>query len=182
MADIAVPGEFLGTEEEFAQGEHTFDEDGRIYAGIAGKQSLDKSRRCSIAPSVKVPHRVSQGSVVYGIIAEIFEPVAIVRLVGVENERGRQVVPDSAVIHASGIRQGYVKNVRDELRIGDIVKATVSEVRPHGIYLSTKEKSLGVVKAFCTRCRAPLALSGRDLLCGSCGNREYRKLAVPYRA
>ena len=85
------------------------------------------------------------------------------------------------MLHASRIKDGFVKNVRDELRIGDIVRAKISEMRQGEMHVSTEGSHFGVVKAFCSKCRHALELVGSTLTCSSCGAKENRKLASDYR-
>lgn len=73
---------------------------------------------------------------------------------------------------------GYVKNFRQHIKIGDILKARVIEVNPLGTYLSIAEDGLGVLKARCSSCHLDLAQRGRLLICEECGNKENRKLAI----
>src|SRR3989344_4870808 len=72
---------------------------------------------------------------------------------------------------------GYVKNFRQHIKIGDILKARVIEVNPLGTYLSIADDSLGVLKARCSTCHIDLEQRGRILVCPECGGKESRKLA-----
>lgn len=183
MENAVLPGEFLGTEEEFSAGEGTRVEGGRIYAAVFGTMNVSRDKVVSVRARVQAPKPMNAGSVVYGRVEEIFEPVALIQLQAVEGKEARQVPPEGySVLHASRVRQGYVENVHDEVRIGDIVKCSVEGVRKDGeIGLSMKAPELGVVKAFCSSCRNSLALvSGGALKCGRCGSVERRKLSSEY--
>ncbi|MBS3068764.1 exosome complex RNA-binding protein Csl4 [Candidatus Micrarchaeota archaeon] len=185
MANIkgkhVIPGESMGTEEEFVPGLGTYVEGEEIRSSAAGMlseedRSLSVSRR-NLLSSLR------SGSVVLGRVENVVEPIALISVLPIQggNVRFAQL-PDNCVLHASRIKDGFVKNVRDELRIGDIVRAKISEIRQGEIHVSTEGAEFGVLKAFCIKCRHPLALLGGALSCSSCGNKENRKLASDYRS
>jgi exosome complex component CSL4 len=86
----------------------------------------------------------------------------------------------SAVLRVANIDRKYVKSLRDEIRIGDIVRVKVMEVTSHTIRLTTAERDLGVIKAFCSSCRHDLEKQGTKLVCRNCGSVESRKTASDY--
>lgn len=178
-----LPGEFLGTEEEFVAGDGTYvDDKGGIYAALPGDAIISKDKVVSVKSAVAVPKQLKKGDVVYARVEEIFEPVALLQVAPTATEEVRQNPTDGySVIHASRVKPAYVEMVHDEFRIGDIVKASVEEIRNDGeIALTTKLPGLGVIKAYCSRCRAPLALRGGKLECGRCGSVEKRHLSKEY--
>jgi len=185
MAERSViPGESLGTEEEYAAGAGTFvDRDGEIRALIPGRICVSPGKAVSVQPVSPVPVALKRGDVVLARVEEIFEPVALLQVAPTTTGCVRQGPSDGyGVIHASRIKSGYVDLVHDELRIGDIVKAVVEEVRPADgeLSLSTKYPGMGVVKAYCSRCRNPLVPAGGRLQCERCGSVERRHLSSSY--
>jgi len=76
------------------------------------------------------------------------------------------------------VRDSYVKNLSQEFSMSDIVKAKV--INTQNMRLTTSEKSLGVMKAYCSRCRSELQMDGKRLKCPSCGRTEKRKLSSDY--
>ncbi|MBI5158778.1 exosome complex RNA-binding protein Csl4 [Candidatus Micrarchaeota archaeon] len=179
---VVLPGNSLGTEEEFLAGTDTFVEGVDILATHAGETSIDADHRVSIK-AVKKPAMLTPGMVVFGRVDEIFEPIALLRVVGIEQNGVRPVNNQFyCVLHVSRIKSGYAKNVRDEIKIGDIVKAVVDEIKNEEAHLSTKAPEFGVIKAFCSNCRHPLEKKERMLECPDCGSKENRKLAPGYRS
>lgn len=173
----------MGTEEEFIPGEGTYVDGDTIRALIAGVVSIGSDRRISVRPSHSVPSALKPHMTVLGRVEEIFEPIALVRIAPLETGLLRQSWPDVfGVLHVSRVKPGYARNLKDEIKIGDIIKATIEEIKVGEPSLSTKDRGCGVVKAFCTRCRSPLKLAGTMLVCESCGNRESRRLGFPYRS
>ena len=176
------PGEFLGTEEEYVPGYGSYQDGSFIHASLLGDLTVDKETRMNIGTPCNVPIGIKPGMVVYGRVEEIFEPVALIRAQPIQTGRERQVIDQFyCVLHVSRVKMGYARSIKDEVRIGDIIKAVVDEISNNEIYLSTKRGGMGVIKAFCTRCRAPLLLAeGQMLTCDHCENRENRKLGSPY--
>ncbi|MBI4399561.1 exosome complex RNA-binding protein Csl4 [Candidatus Micrarchaeota archaeon] len=175
---MAFPGMLLGTEEEYMAGEGTYAENGKIYANITGEVSIGTDKKIVISSNNRLK-TVRPGTVVYGRIEEIFEPVALVKLEPIYDETGRQVFSSYFVtLHVSNIKMGYVNSVKEEVRIGDILKARVEDMKKDFIHISIKDSDLGVIKAFCSECRGELLSMGSSLQCGNCGKMERRKLAA----
>jgi len=180
--EFIEPGDALGTEEEFIPGEGTYVDGDTIRALFAGTVNIGSDRCVSIRPCSPVPSSLKSRMTVYGRVEEIFEPIALVRIAPSESGLTRQSWPDVfGVLHVSRVKPGYARSIKDEIRIGDIIKATIEEIKAGEPSLSTKDRGLGVIKAFCTRCRSPLKLAGGVLVCESCGNKESRRLGFPYR-
>ena len=175
-----VPGELLGTEEEFVPGRNTAVENSEIYASATGEAKVsERDKAVEVANALANAKMISKGDVVIARVEEIFEPIALLSVAPVARGKER-VIPYAGycVIHASNIRDGYVKNVRDEIRIGDIVRARVEEIkRGEEVALTMKDRELGVIKAFCILCRSGMRRKGNEVECEACGNIERRKLA-----
>jgi len=182
MAELTTPGKALGTEEEFIGGEGVYSDGGKLHSLCTGQVSIEK-QVVSVKPSNAVPKMVGPGMVVYGRIENIFEPIALVKLEPLEVQGDRQTQGDYfGVLHVSNIRRDYVKSIRSEMMVGDVIKAVVSEIRRGEVYLDVRGPDFGVVKAYCSRCRHPLYLKDKILVCNNCGNRESRKLCKEYSA
>ena len=177
---VAIPGEILGTEEEFLPGEGTSaDKDGNIRAVVAGKVSIDENRQINIISS-QVLEPMKVGDVVYGMVEEMFESVAFVTMEHMQSPSSNRMTHMSAIIPVSEIQEGYVECIRDAVHVGDFVKAVVEELTPFRIVLSLKPKGMGVVQAFCSYDRHPMELRGEFVVCSNCGQKEARKLGTPY--
>ena len=177
---IALPGEVLGTEEEFLPGEGTTtDSEGNIRAVVAGKVNINENRQIDIF-SNDILQKVKVGDVVYGMVEEMFETVAFVIMEHKASNSTKRMTHASAIIPVSEIQEGYVECMRDAVHVGDFVKAVVSELTPFRVVLSLKPKGMGVVQGFCSYDRHPMDLKGGVLVCSNCGQREARKLGEPY--
>jgi exosome complex component CSL4 len=63
---------------------------------------------------------------------------------------------------------------------GDIIRAKVISEKNRIFHLSTNDKNLGVVDAFCSRCGNLLEPERFELRCPKCGSIEKRKRAPDY--
>ncbi len=178
---IVVPGDFIGTEEEYLVGHGTFADKEKVYATIAGTPT-DESKKLSVEQK-RTLRALQVGTTIIGAIENIVEPIALVAIqTGSDGRESRfGETADYAVLHASMIKRGYVKNVRDEYRIGDIIRAKIVDVRNGELRLSTDADDLGAIKAFCPKCRHPMKLESAILKCESCDWKDNRKLANDYR-
>jgi exosome complex component CSL4 len=181
IGDILMhPGEFIGTEEEYIPGKGTYvDKEGKIYSTLTGELHVDSKRRATVIPFERIPE-VKVGKTVVGKVVEIFESVAFVDVEIIERNRKDRTIVMPGVIPVSEIKVEYVKSIRDELRIGDIVKATVVRITPFRLELSLKGRGMGVIKGFCSICRHEMDVAGRNLKCQNCGHIETRRIAFPY--
>ncbi|HLD59288.1 MAG TPA: exosome complex RNA-binding protein Csl4 [archaeon] len=178
---IFLPGDFLATEEEFSTGENTFEENGSILADSQGTLLEDKSMKTvSIAKTKKItPLKI--GSIIIGIVSFVKTNSVSIEISPMKKGAERQMVGGSyAMLPVRNVAEGYVKDLHAEFKIGDIIKAKISELKPWGTDLRTNDRNLGVIKAFCGHCRHPLMLFGNSLKCTECGSTETRKLSDDY--
>jgi len=177
---LVLPGEFLSTEEEFSAGKNAFECEGSICSDSAGFSEQDaRAKEVSVKP-IKPVQRASEGQVVYGRVSLVKENSVSMELYAGPGQE-RVVFPQgNAMLPIRNVSRDYVEKLRDCFRIGDIVKARISRMLSTATDVSTNEQGLGVVKAFCTRCRKPLHLFGTSLRCLSCGSSETRKMSDDY--
>ncbi len=177
---FVLPGELVGTTEEFRSGDGTTVSAGDIYSTATGHVIIDrKARIVSVRPNTLTPNILKVGDVVYGKITDVRESGAMVEIAGIEGKEGREIVNvRSGDIHVSNVRDSYVKRLSDEFRPSDLVRARV--VDAERIRLTTSEDSLGVVKAYCSNCRGELVLEGKKLKCPICNMTETRKISTEY--
>lgn len=101
------------------------DDDGTVYVGGTTKESLEAALRevKSITKDFEV------GEIVEGSIVRILEFGAIVDLGGGKD----------GMIHVSELKEGFVKNVEDVLKVGDFVRAKVIKKDNGKLGLSIKQ-------------------------------------------
>jgi exosome complex component CSL4 len=179
MDEKVMVGEYLGTIEEFMPGDGTYAEDGKIYASKVGFKAIDSGKHLAEVQGKGIPN-IAVGQVVFGEVMALRTSMVTVIVCKIQGQKG--VIDEKTTIYVSNISDKYVDKPEDLFAIGDIVKARVIRMEPGLIDISTKG-DFGVVKAFCTRCRHPLAISKEHkdkLECQFCGNLERRKTAADY--
>ena len=177
---FVLPGELVGTTEEFKPGPGTTISAGDIYSTATGNVIIDrKARIVSVKPNTLTPNILKVGDIVYGKITDVRESGAMVEVAGIEGKEDREIVNlRLGDIHVSNVRDSYVKRLSDEFRPSDIIRARVIDTER--MRLTTAEDSLGVVKAYCSNCRGELVLEGKKLKCPVCNMTETRKISTEY--
>src|SRR5665647_955105 len=180
IGGFVLPGEIVGTTEEFKPGPGTVISAGDIYSTATGNVIIDrKVRIVSVKPNTLTPNILKVGDIVYGKITDVRESGAMVEVAGIEGKEDREIVNSRlGDIHVSNVRYSYVKRLSDEFRPSDIIRAKVIDTER--IRLTTAEDSLGVVKAYCSNCRGELELEGKKLKCPVCNMTETRKISTEY--
>lgn len=175
-----LPGESLAREEEFEPGAYSFsDDDGTIRASVAGAGMLDSGRHVADVKPRKPKEPLQVGAIALGRVVMIKPSACVIEIFDAVGKNGLPQVTSGvwASVPVHKIARQYVKSVRDCFRIGDIVRARITLVTPYGIDGTTAEPGLGVVQAYCSRCRHPLQSFGVQLRCTNCGASEIRKIA-----
>jgi exosome complex component CSL4 len=84
------------------------------------------------------------------------------------------------ILHISDVSDRYVTSMNDVCKPGDIIRAKVISEKNRIFHLTTNDKNLGVLDAFCSRCGSLLEPERYELRCPKCGNIESRKMAPDY--
>ncbi len=176
---IVLPGEEVAVAEEYEAGEGTYEEHGRVLATWPGRLELDAVHRIARVVPFNPPAQLHVGDVVYGTVDEIRSSMAEARVLRIHG-RDRQVAGELlASLHVSKISNAYVEDIRDAIRLGDILRARVIQTEP-SLQVTTAETNLGVVLALCTNCRSPTERKGDLVRCPRCDRTDRRKLAADY--
>ena len=177
---FVFPGEAVGVIEEYKPGFGTLNDDGTIRATVPGIVGMNNEHRIiTVIPKTKTPNVITEGDIVIATVTDIRESNARVEIVAAEKSLDEEIVNNgNAEIYISNIKDGFAKTVGDEFCINDIVRAKVIDSSKIG--LSTVDSELGVLKAYCAKCKAHLVRNDDVLICPHCGNREHRKLAQGY--
>ncbi|MCI4353098.1 MAG: exosome complex RNA-binding protein Csl4 [Thermoplasmata archaeon] len=178
---MVVPGDLLGTAEEFVPGRGTYEHDGRIFAALLGHSSVDPASRSVAVHALHAVPVLDEGDLVIGRVDELKSAMAIVEILAAYPSHRTVPGTPEGTIHVSKVKDGYAENLSDELAAGDLVLARILQSRP-SIKLTTAPPTLGVVAARCQRCRGSLELAGprQELVCPRCGNREHRKISTEF--
>ncbi|MCX9086314.1 MAG: exosome complex RNA-binding protein Csl4 [Candidatus Methanoperedens sp.] len=175
-----LPGDLIGTSEEFIPKSGAYVEGGNIYASASGIVKINnKERSISVEPVTNTPPHLVVGDIVIGQVTDVKDSVALVEIAGIKGKGEREIVnADQAAIHVSNVKDAYVKELYYEFAPFDIVKARVLDLR--NMRLSTVNKELGVMKAYCGNCRTVLKIDNNKLKCPKCERTETRKLSSDY--
>lgn len=174
---LVLPGDLLGTAEEFIPGRGTYEDSGRIYAAVTGRTEVDPRDRAIRVAALNAVPRVEEGDLVYARVDEVKSAMAVCTVVSTGASRRNVPGDPEGTIHISKAKDGYTESLGDEFQPGDIVLARVLQHQPT-IKLTTAPKNLGVVSARCQVCHGLLARGPKDLVCPRCGHRERRKMAA----
>jgi exosome complex component CSL4 len=176
---FVLPGDVIGSAEEFIPGDCSYVKGGMIYASTTGLAKLDEETRlASVIPKTNAPPKLCQGDIVVGEVVDLKESLVIVSLAFKKGYENRPLSDEEATIHISNVRNSYVKDLRQMFSIRDILKAKIIDEKQRR--LSTGDEDLGVIKAYCNRCTTGLVRKNGKLLCPSCANNETRKLSSCY--
>lgn len=177
---IVLPGDLIGTSEEFVPKNGTFEDKGNIYAATTGVVKINtKERSISVSPITNTPPHLQVGDIVVGQITDVKDSVALVDIARIKGRGEREIVnAEQAAIHVSNVKDAYVKELYAEFAPFDIVKARVIDLR--NMRLTTVNKDLGVMKAYCSNCRTALKIDNGRLKCPKCKRTETRKMSSDY--
>lgn len=183
---FVLPGDMIGTTEEFIPNNNTFNKGGNIYSTATGQVNVNlKTHVISVVPGTSTPPEIENGDVVIGRITGLRSSMALVEIAKIEGKGEREIVNlQQAAIHISNVKDQYVKDISYEFGPFDIIKAKVIDLG--SMRLSTSGKNLGVIKAYCSKCHVDLGLQSNNgsksskLKCPVCGNLESRNLSSEY--
>ncbi len=176
---FVVPGKPLGVIEEFTPGQGTYVEKGKIHAEVCGRTLLDLQNKTvsvfPLCPAAKVP---KVGSIVTGQVSKLQNKTALIRIFKIGKEQLSGVF--SGLIYISDISPSYIDSIHDAFKPGDIIRAKVISTKNRVYHLSTNDKNLGTLIAFCSNCGHLLTQKRLRMHCSSCGRTERRRVAVDY--
>ena len=176
---FVAPGNLLGVIEEFTPGQGTYIEEGRIYAKVSGRTLLDiQNKTVSVYPLVRGVKVPKIGSTVTGQISNIQNKTASVRIFKIGKDFLSGVF--SGLLYISDISRSYVDSIHDAFKPGDIVRAKVISEKNRTFHLSTIDKNLGVLHAYCSQCGELLQQKRYKMHCPACGRIEKRRFAADY--
>lgn len=177
-----TPGTLLGTEEEYTAGQGTYVEGSNIYSAVLGELRDESRTLAVIQPGSLASPPV--GAIIIGRVEAIIDPIAIVSVHEISSDADLRhaITGENFVLRVQNIRQGYVKSIKDELRIGDIIRAKIVEIKNGECQIATDGPELGCIRAYCAnpRSRFPLVKTNMGLVCEQTQTKETRKLAPDY--
>lgn len=177
--NLVLPGERLGVIEEFLPDSGTYVKDGVIYSKIVGRALMDLlHKRVSVYPLINGAIVPTVSGTVVGQVGNAQSDNVLVRIFKTGSKKLSGIF--TGILHISDVQERYVDSMNDVCKTGDILRAKVISEKNQIYHLSTNDKSLGVVYAFCSRCGQLLEPKKYGMRCIKCGHFEKRKIAVDY--
>jgi exosome complex component CSL4 len=181
LPKLVVPGDLLGTAEEYVPGRGTYEYNGQVYAALLGHPRVDgQAKTVTVEALHAIPH-LAEGEAVYARVDEIKAAMLVVTVL--RSATTDRIVPGfpEGTIHISKAKDSYVEDLSREFAVGDLVKAEVLQGYPV-VKLSTQGPAYGVVAARCSDCHSPMTSREGGLLCPRCGRKEHRKVSEDFGA
>jgi len=176
---LVLPGERLGVIEEFIPDSGTYVKDGVIYSQIVGRTLMDLvSKRVSVYPLITGASVPNVSATVVGQVGNAQSDNVLVRIFKIGPKKLSGVF--TGILHISDVQERYVTSMNEVCKPGDIIRTKVISNKNQVSHLSTKDKDLGVVYAFCSRCSSLLEPKRHEMQCPKCGNIERRKITLDY--
>lgn len=174
-------GDVLAISEELLPGPGTFDDGAHIRAARMGVFQIDQNEfAATVDPATHTPVVLQPGDLIVGEVYVVKESmVGISVRVRVGDEDRNVSGATDGTLHVAKAADRYIHSLEDHFKKGDLVRARVTSAAP-SIQLTTKGRELGVIKARCTKCRNPLVIQGRKLVCSECENQEFRHVSADY--
>jgi len=184
---VAIPGERLGSLEQFTPGNGTYIRHGYVYASLAGYKQLQEQQNGE-KPVISITreeekHVVPEvGSVVTCKVVSTNPRFCKVAILGVEATSLKE--PFKGTIRKEDVRATEKDKVEmyKSFRPGDIVLARVLTLHTQTYLLSTAENELGVVFAKSEAGAAMVPVSWCEMQCPKTRAKEYRKVAKVQQA
>jgi exosome complex component CSL4 len=178
---VVLPGEYIAGAEEVVPGENTYSENDEVYSSAFG-EVRERERRVEVAWD-KTRHmaQVKVGLELYCMVRKVSSNKAFLDCTPVADaDKSGSAIEVSAVLPVTAIRNSYVRDMRDEVRTGDVIKARIAKIERSGVDVSVNAPDCGVIKAYCTACRSGMDLKNGSLICSNCGRKESRKMSSEY--
>jgi exosome complex component CSL4 len=176
---LVLPGERLGVIEEFIPDSGTYVKDGVIYAKIVGRALMDLlNKKVNVYPIGAGVITPKVSTIVIGQVGNAQSDNVLVKIFKVGKKKTSGTF--SGILHVSDAEERYVDSINDVCRPGDIIRAKVVSEKNQVFHLTTADRNLGALYAFCSRCGSMLEIKRYEMQCTKCGNVERRKTAVDY--
>lgn len=176
-----LPGDYIGTEEEYLPGRCVYSDGGKLYASCMGKVKIGKDYEASVEP-LNEEVKLKFGDEVIGVVTDINEPIIVVQVEYII--KGDNLIPYSerTLLHASRVFGKFINEAGKFVKMRDVVKGRVAMISQGRIDISTERPDDGVILAYCMKCRKPLEKINTGLYCRYCQRTELRKTANIYGA
>lgn len=178
---LIEPGAPLAYSEEYLAGPGTYDDGTQLRAAVFGTPQVDtETMTMAVKPAGRSVAAIEKGDIVIGEVVYIKpEALASVRILAVRGKEGRSILQQvEGTLHVSKIDARYIRDVTEEYRTGDLIRAKVIGLKG-GPQLATDKPDLGCVSARSADGNL-MVREGNRLKDTETGRVEIRKLATDY--
>lgn len=179
--NLIEPGTPVAYSEEYLAGPGTYDDGTQLRAAVYGTANVDpETMTMTVVPAGKSVATIEKGDIVVGEVTYIKpETLASVKILAVRGKEGRSMLQQvEGTLHVSKIDARYIKDVSQEYRGGDLIRAKVIGLKG-GPQLATDRPDLGCIAARSADGNA-MVLDGNRLKDPETGRLESRKTANDY--
>jgi exosome complex component CSL4 len=173
---LVLPGDHLSSAEEAEPGQNTYSERDEIFSATMGEDTSVSGLAAVKSRGRNLP-LPAVGMEVYGVVVKASPNKAVAGCIPVSEAEGQgRGVEIFAVLPVTAVRRGYVNDLRDEVKIGDILRARIKSIDRTGVEISMLQQECGIVACFCPRDRRRMDLHDTIFICPQCGWKERRKI------
>ncbi len=176
---LVVPGEELGTEEEYEARGHAHISDYRVLSSAIGIAHFNRSLHVVHVVPVKHHYYPAFNDVVRCVVVSITGRAAIMRCFAVERDDRVEYLKYPVTGIVPSIFSGE-HSIDEAVGIGDVVRGRVVSRKGPPFTVSIGGFAFGVVSAMCPRCRGHMRRRGSHLYCPRCGVSVKRKVSILY--
>ncbi len=142
---LVLPGQHLFSTEEAVSGENTHQQGDEIFSSVFGNEEITDGTVAVVSNGKKIT-KPFVGMEVYALVLRTSNMKAICSCVSVaETEGNERSFELTGVLPVNSIRKGYVDDLRNEIKIGDILRARISKMTKTGTDISLLGQGLGKV-------------------------------------
>ncbi|MFG1445616.1 MAG: exosome complex RNA-binding protein Csl4 [Thermoplasmatales archaeon] len=175
---LVLPGQYIGTEEEFLAGSGTYEDGGRVYSANIGNVEVSPDFKVRVKGR-KEEIIIQPGDEIIGVVSEINEPLVVVAGEYLIRSGKAYEIKTRALVHASRITGHYLDQCSKVVKARDVIRGKVVSTRGK-IDLTMEPPDEGVIFAYCSKCRKPLQRINSGLYCTYCQRNEVRKVSRKY--
>jgi len=172
MSNLVLPGDKIGSIEEYLKGEGVFEYNGYIYSYLSGILNINFKERIVNVKPLKTSKILFKGNKVIAKVNSVSKNFAECSIIFIEETLQKCDILANLYL---GKRNFY------NLLPNDYIRAKVINTRTN-IILSIKEKEYGIIYADCNVCGEPFYLDKNimQLLCKNCKNKRKVKISPFY--